>query len=161
MKKIIMICSVVLLLLTYPVLLYGSDSGISVRKDPILAGALSWYVPGLGQFYAGAFLKGAAFWVIEEALLISTILTIGELELNVTGDISLGLNIKSKDNPDNQERRIAIILGSSLIAVHFINIIDAVNTARNYNRAQEQRLFADFSYNEEDKTYSLGLKRRF
>jgi len=55
-------------ILLVPVLTHADNDYAKSRKDPILAGALSWYVPGLGQMYSGAFLKGAAFFVIEEAL---------------------------------------------------------------------------------------------
>lgn len=131
------------------------------RKDPILAGALSYYMPGLGQFYGGAYLKGAAFWVVEQTLLISTLLTIAEVELSMSGDISLGLNIKAKDETSRKQRKTAIILGSTLAVVHFINIIDAVNTSRNYNLRRAEGMYADFRFDEEQRTYNLELKTRF
>ncbi|MBU1075870.1 MAG: hypothetical protein KKH98_01165, partial [Spirochaetes bacterium] len=52
------------------------------RKDPILAGVLSWYMPGLGQFYAGKYLKGSIFWVVENTLLVSAILTIADINFS-------------------------------------------------------------------------------
>jgi hypothetical protein len=138
-----------------------ADQPAPERKDPILAGALSYYMPGLGQFYGGAYLKGAAFWVLEQTLLVSTLLTIAEVELSVSGDISLGLNIKAKDETSRKQRKTAIILGSTLAVVHFINIIDAVNTCRNYNLQRAEGMFADFRYDEELRTYNLELKTRF
>ncbi len=161
MKKINVIICALLLVFTCPFLLSGAENRQFIRKDPILAGALSWYVPGLGQLYAGAYLKGAAFWIVEEALLASAILTIAELELNVTGDINLGVDIKSKDNPDNRERQTAIILGASFVVVHFLNVIDAVNTTRKYNQNQEQKVYADVTYGDEDGSYNFGLHHRF
>jgi len=160
MKKIVVFILVLLLVLV-PCLTLAEENRDFVRKDPIFAGALSWYVPGLGQFYAGAFLKGAFFWVVEETILVSTILTMAQLELNVTGDINLGLNIKSRENPDKAERRTAIILGSSLVVVHFINIVDAINTTRKYNRTQGGRLTPSMSYSEENKAYRLGMEGNF
>ncbi len=161
MKKTFVIICIILLVFTYPLLLFGAEARPYNRKDPILAGALSWYVPGLGQLYASAYLKGAAFWIIEEALLASAILTIAELELNVTGDINLGIDIKSKDNPNNRERKTAIILGSSFVVVHFLNVIDAVNTTRKYNQTQERKVYADMTYSDDEDSYSLGIHRRF
>ncbi len=161
MKKVNVIICALLLVFTCPFLLFGAENRQYTRKDPILAGALSWYVPGLGQLYAGAYLKGAVFWIVEEALLASTILTIAELELNVTGDINLGVDIKSKDNPDNRERKTAIILGTSFVIVHFLNVIDAVNTTRKYNQSKEQKVYADVTYGDEDGSYSFGLHHRF
>ncbi|MGQ9616084.1 MAG: hypothetical protein ACUVWJ_06735 [Spirochaetota bacterium] len=160
MKKIIAF-SLVILLGLVPYLTLAEDNRDFARKDPIFAGALSWYVPGLGQFYAGAFLKGAFFWVVEETILVSTILTMAQLELNVTGDINLGLNIKSKENPDKGERRTAIILGTSLVLVHFVNIVDAINTTRKYNRTQGGRLTPSLSYSEEHDAYRFGMEGSF
>jgi hypothetical protein len=142
---------------------YGQGGGapIAQRKDPILAGALSWYVPGLGQMYSGAFLKGAAFFVVEEALLVSAILTFAEIKLDVTGNIGLGINIKSKSDPDREDQRNALILGISLVAVHFINVIDAVNTTRKYNRSQEPYLTVSTDREESVYTYSFSMNKPF
>jgi TM2 domain-containing membrane protein YozV len=131
------------------------------RKDPILAGALSWYVPGLGQMYSGAILKGAAFFVVEETLLVSTVLTFAEIKLDVTGNVGLGINIKSKSNPDSEDQQKAVILGITLIAVHFINVIDAVNTTRKYNRKQETYLSISTDRDESGSAYSLSLNKPF
>jgi hypothetical protein len=150
----------VFLLLGVPVLGFAEDS-VVVRKDPILAGALSYYVPGLGQLYAGSYLKGAAFWVLEQTLLVSTLLTVAEIDLNVSGDISLGLNIKAKDETSKQERKTAIVLGSALLVVHFLNIIDAVNTTRNYNRQQAGGMYAEFHYDQQGRSCNLELNTRF
>jgi hypothetical protein len=158
--KRITACICIIVVFLSPVLLLGAEKTY-VRKDPILAGALSWYVPGLGQLYAGAYLKGAAFWLVEEALLASTILTLAELELNVTGDINLGVNIKSKENPDNKERKTAFILGTSLVIVHFLNVIDAVNTTSKYNQKQEQKIYTDMTYSTENSSYNAGIHYRF
>jgi len=131
------------------------------RKDPILAGALSWYVPGLGQMYSGSVLKGAAFFVVEETLLISTVLIFAEIELDVTGNVGLGINIKSKSNPSSDAQSKALILGLSLIAVHFINIIDAVNTARKYNRTQGPYLSTGVKRGNGGNAASIAVNKPF
>jgi hypothetical protein len=139
----------------------GGEARNSQRKDPILAGALSWYVPGLGQMYSGAILKGASFFVVEEALLVSTILTFAEIKLDFTGSVGIGINIKSKSNPDSDEQRKAAIFGVSLVVIHFINIIDAVNTTRKYNRAQETFLSVSADREESGDTYSFAMNKPF
>jgi TM2 domain-containing membrane protein YozV len=139
----------------------GGEVRAAQRKDPILAGALSWYVPGLGQMYSGAILKGAAFFVLEETLLVGTILTFAEIKLDVTGNVGLGINIKSKSNPDREEQRNALILGISLVAVHFLNVIDAVNTTRKYNRAQDPYLSVRTDRGEAGSTYSFAMNKPF
>jgi len=44
-----------------------SASKAETRKKPVLAAALSTAVPGAGEFYAGSWIKGAAFLAIEIA----------------------------------------------------------------------------------------------
>lgn len=139
----------------------GGETRESRRKDPILAGALSWYVPGLGQMYSGAILKGAAFFVVEEALLVSTILTFAEIKLDFTGSVGLGINVKSKSNPDSDDQKKAAIFGVTLVAIHFINIIDAVNTTRKYNRAQETFVSVSADREESGETYSFAMNKPF
>jgi TM2 domain-containing membrane protein YozV len=142
---------------------YGQqgDAGVAQRKDPILAGALSWYVPGLGQMYSGAIVKGAAFFVVEEALLVSTILTFAEIKLDFTGSIGLGINIKSRSNPDREDQKKALIFGISLVAIHFLNVIDAVNTTRKYNRSQDTFVSVDADREDSGNSYSFAVNKPF
>jgi len=131
-------------------------------KDPILAGALSWYVPGLGQLYADAIFKGVSFMVVEYGLLYGTIISVAEIELGVTGDFTLGIKIQGKgDDVTSSERTTAIVLGTTLLVVHFINIVDAVNSARTYNSEIEQKIQPDVNYDPEMKAYNFGIKGHF
>jgi TM2 domain-containing membrane protein YozV len=154
---VLVICTVLLA----PVITHAQNDYAKSRKDPILAGALSWYVPGLGQMYSGAFLKGAAFFVVEEALLIGTVLSFAELNLDVSGSFNIGLSIKSKDDPDRGEQRTGILLGVSLIIVHFVNVIDAVNTSRRHNRTLDMQLYTDFDYDAESEAYRFEINQHF
>jgi hypothetical protein len=52
-------------------------------------------------------------------------------------------------------------MGSALVVVHFVNIIDAVNSARNFNMRQENNLFANMGYDPERNEYNVGLSGRF
>jgi TM2 domain-containing membrane protein YozV len=161
MKIISLMSVVILLFFLNPMSGTSSEMTIHTKKDPIFAGALSWYMPGLGQMYAGDLVKGGVFFVIEEALLVSAVLSFAELKLDVTGDIDIGLNIKSKDNPDRSEQQIGVILGVVFIGVHFLNIIDAVNTTRTYNRSQPMNVYADVASDPEGNNYSFGFKSSF
>jgi TM2 domain-containing membrane protein YozV len=166
MRKAITPLLAALLILT-PVLCLPGEQGQAgdvretQRKDPILAGALSWYVPGLGQMYSGAILKGAAFFVVEESLLVGTLLTFAEIKLDFTGNVGLGINIKSRSNPDRDQQRKALVLGVSLVAVHFLNVIDAVNTTRKYNRSLQPYLSVHTDSGETGSSYSFGLNKPF
>jgi hypothetical protein len=155
-----MIVCLILCITFLPALLLAEEYHTSARKDPILSGALSWYVPGLGQMYSGAFLKGAVFFVIEEALLLGTLLTFAELKLDVTGGIDIGLNIKSKEHPDRNEQKIGLFLGIAFVVVHFVNVIDAVNTTIRYNKSLEREFYPDINYDAERKAYELEFNYR-
>jgi len=159
--KRVLVAFLVLVSLLVPALSFGEEE-LKLRKDPILAGALSWYVPGLGQFYAGAIFKGATFMVVEYALLYSTIISIAEVELGLSGGISLGLKISSKrGGATTSERTTAIVLGTTLIIIHFVNIIDAVNTTRKYNEEQGNKLQPEIQFDNERQSYKFGLSGHF
>lgn len=151
-----------IVLCTVPALCFSVEGETFVRKDPILAAALSWYIPGLGQLYSDAVLKGALFWVVENSLLAVAIMPFIELRLDVTGTMGVGVNLKSKDNIfESNEQRIALALGLALAVVHLINVIDAVNTTRDYNKSYEERLYTDFQYDFENESVIMGLQGRF
>ena len=161
MKIISGMSVVILLFFMNPVPGVSSEMIVRTKKDPIFAGALSWYMPGLGQMYAGDLVKGAVFFVIEEALLVGTVLSFAELKLDVTGDVDIGLSIKSKENPDRNEQTVGIILGVLFIGVHFLNIIDAVNTTRTYNRSLPVNVYADVDSGTAGNKYSFGFNGKF
>ncbi len=159
--KIVISLFLIFLLVLLPSFSFSAEQYPYARKDPILAGALSWYVPGLGQMYSGAILKGAMFFIVEEALLLSTLLTFAEVKLDVTGGIDIGLNIKSRENQDKDEQKIGVFLGVALIVVHFVNVIDAVHTSLRYNRSLERDFYTDIGYSAENNAYEIEFNRRF
>jgi hypothetical protein len=161
MKIISVLILIILIFFLNPLLCISSDTDRYTQKDPIFAGALSWYMPGLGQMYAGNLVKGGVFFVVEEALLVGTVLSFAELRLDVTQDINIGLNIKSKDNPNRKEQRAGIIFGVFFIGVHFLNVIDAVNTTRNYNRTQSMDVYTEVSNDLSGNKYIFGFNRIF
>ena len=151
-----------LLLFTVPALCFSIEGETYVRKDPILAAALSWYIPGLGQLYSGSIIKGALFWVVENSLLVAAVMPFVELKLDVTGNMGVGVNLKSKDNIfESNEQRVALALGIALAVVHIVNVIDAVNTTRSYNKAFGEELYTNFQYDVEGESVILGLQGRF
>jgi len=168
MKKIL-VAILLLLVLAAPVYCLAQEEDfpkyeddILRYKDPILAGALSWYVPGLGQIYAGSIFKGVTFMAVEFALLYGTIISIAEIELGVTGGFTLGFKIKGKGSDvTSAERTTAIVLGTTLIVVHFINIVDAVNTTRRHNIDIDQKIRPEVNYDPEMKVYNLGISGHF
>ena len=161
MRGAIVVC-IVLVLFFGPILAHAQQEEPPRRKDPILAGALSWYVPGLGQMYGGAVFKGAVFMVVEYGLIYSFLITVAEVEVGVSGEFSLGFKLSTKEGGlTSSEQTTAILLGTSLLVIHFINIIDAVDTSRKHNEAIEKRLRTDIQYEPEQQAYRVGLSGHF
>lgn len=160
MKKIL-IFFLIIALFVIPFFAYSATDEISTKKDPILAGALSWYVPGLGQIYSEAYIKGAIFWVVEESLIVGTVMSFANLKLDITRAFDLGVVIKSKETQDISDKRTAVLLGVSLIAVHFFNVVDAVSTALRYNRNIESNYYIKTGYDFQKGSFVLGTYIKF
>jgi TM2 domain-containing membrane protein YozV len=153
---------IVLALFLVPLLALAQPEGVLQRKDPILAGALSWYVPGLGQMYGGAIFKGAAFMVVEYGLIYSFLITVAQVDVGVSGGFTLGFKLSTKEGGlTSSEQTTAILLGTSLVVIHFINIIDAVNTSREHNEELEKKLRTDIQFEPDQHAYRFGLSGHF
>ncbi|MBN2322859.1 MAG: hypothetical protein JXQ30_03930 [Spirochaetes bacterium] len=153
---------IVFLVVAVPVLCLGADGTAFVRKDPILAAALSWYIPGLGQLYSDDILSGVVFYVVENALLIGALVPFVELKLDITGNMGVGVDLKSKDTIfESNDQRVALALGVSLVVIHIINVIDAVNSARDYNKSYENDLRTNLQYDVETDSVVMGVQGRF
>ena len=113
------------------------------RKDPFLAGALSFYNPGLGQFYAGENAKGIVFWLTENAFFFSALFTVMDLSVKLKKDFGFEFSISQKTNLSTERIVTSVSLGLAFIILHIYNIIDAVNSAKEYNARQEEKLFMD------------------
>jgi TM2 domain-containing membrane protein YozV len=167
--KRILVAILLYSLLAAPVYCLAQDSPVPSYeseplryKDPILAGALSWYVPGLGQIYAGSIFRGVTFMAVEFALLYGTIISLAEIELGVTGGFTLGIKITGKGSEvSSAERNTAIVLGTTLIVVHFINVVDAVNTTRRFNSNVDRGIQPELNYDPELKSYVVGIQGHF
>lgn len=136
------------------------------EKDPIFAGVLSWYMPGLGQFYVGKYLKGSIYWVVENTLFISAILTVADINFSANSEIGFELNLKPKDNLSRTQKSIGYSLAIGFVAFHIFNVIDAIQTTRNYNKIIEENenknqsgLFLNY-YNVANNNY-LALNCKF
>jgi TM2 domain-containing membrane protein YozV len=152
----------VFLVIAVPALCFGTDGTTFLRKDPILAAALSWYIPGLGQLYSDDVLSGVIFYVVENALLIGALVPFVELKLDVTGNMGIGVDLKSKDTIfESNDQRVALALGVSLVIIHIINVIDAVNSARDYNKSYEDALRTNLQYDVETDSVIMGVQGRF
>jgi TM2 domain-containing membrane protein YozV len=132
MKKIIIFF---LLVLFISVLFNNNVSAmIPQKKDPFLGGVLSWYMPGLGQFYADRYLRGAVFWMIENTLFFSAVLTVADLNFSTNEEIGFQFNVKPKDTLSKKQERIGIGLFVGYAIFHIYNVIDAIQVVKEYNQ---------------------------
>ncbi len=120
------------------------DSAFFERKrDPILAGILSWYVPGLGQYYSGNIWKGTAFLITEYTL------TLGALFYFLNFNFSAGSGTGFKVNVDAKRTDLGVVetsrknifagIMSLVLVIHIYNVSDAVKSARVFNGELEMR----------------------
>lgn len=161
MTKKVIFSLFVIILLFYSVDLDAGEK--HSRKDPLLAGVLSWYMPGLGQFYAGKYLKGSIFWVVENTLFVSTILTVADIHFSVDKDVGFQLNIKPKEKLSTRQKTIAISLAISYVAFHIYNVVDAIQTTKNVNaesleKKEQSRLNFDYKYVADNNYYMMNYK---
>lgn len=125
------------------------DDFDALRKDPLLAGVLSWYMPGLGQVYGGRPLKGAGYFLMETSFFLTSFLAIADLELSADADSGINIGAKVKRNElgeiPNSNKQLAVgflLLGAGF---HVWNIVDAVNTTKEFNERAYRRLEIKYS----------------
>lgn len=100
------------------------------RKDPFIAGVLSWSWSGLGQFYSQNYKKGSALLLAdlaEKGLLIYMLFHISEKYSSSDQDVSWSA-ISTK------EQTIVVGLLFSIFLTKVFSVVDAVDSAHEYNR---------------------------
>lgn len=100
------------------------------RKDPFIAGVLSWSWSGLGQFYTQNYKKGSAFLLAdlaEKGLLVYMLFYISDKYSSSDQDVNWS-DISKKD------QTIVVGLLFSIFITRVFSVIDAVDSAHDYNR---------------------------
>lgn len=132
------------------------------RKDPFVAGVLSWSWTGLGQFYAQDYAKGSFFLMADMA----------QKGLFLYMLFHLSDKYQSEDEIINwtdmsvQDRGMIIGLTFSILVTKVLCVIDAVDSAKDYNREVyypywRKKQNIDVSYNPDSGNVNLSVKRRF
>jgi hypothetical protein len=101
------------------------------RKDPFIAGLLSWTWPGLGQFYTQNYAEGSFFLMadlIQKGLLIYMLSYYSD---KYTRDKEAQVKWKTMDSQDK-----TIIIGYlfSFLVLRVACVINAVSSAETYNK---------------------------
>lgn len=100
------------------------------RKDPFIAGVLSWSWSGLGQFYTQNYKKGSAFLLAdltEKGMLVYMLFHISEKYSSSDQDVNWS-DISRKD------QTIVVGLLFSIFLTRVFSVVDAVDSAHEYNR---------------------------
>lgn len=100
------------------------------RKDPFIAGVLSWSWSGLGQFYTQNYKKGSAFLLAdlaEKGVLVYMLFHISEKYSSSDQDVNWS-DISKKD------QTVVVGLLFSIFITRVFSVIDAVDSAHDYNR---------------------------
>lgn len=111
------------------------------RRDPIFAGFLSWYVPGLGQYYSGRIWKGTAFLVTEYTLLFCAIFYFLDFDFSAGNGSGFQIHADAKRTDlgvvETSRRNVFIGMLSVVFMIHLYNVSDAVQSAKDFNRELE------------------------
>lgn len=141
------------------------------KKDPIFAGMLSWYMPGLGQYYSGEIVKGTAFIVTEYALTIGAIFYFLNFDFAAGGGTGFKINIDAKRTDlgvvETSRRNVFIGIMSMVFVIHLINVADAVGSAKDFNielekkRLQLRKKYPNLKIGyDSNRSFYIGLERQ-
>ena len=133
------------------------------RKDPFIAGLLSWSWSGLGQFYTQSYTRGSLFLaadIAQKGFLIYGIFYYSDKYSGEEGNIVKWKNISNRDK--------GIIIGYlfSMLIMKIACVVDAVNSAEDYNRDiyfpyWKRRNRLRFSIENEDDRINISMSRSF
>lgn len=141
------------------------------KRDPIFAGMLSWYVPGLGQYYSGQYVKGTVFLVTEYSIVIGALFYFLNFDFSAGSGSGLSLKVDARRTDlgvvETSRRNVFIGLMALAGVIHLYNVSDAVLSARDFNQSldrRRQRLREkypeiNFDY-EQGKGVSIGIQKR-
>jgi hypothetical protein len=141
----------------------------SKKVDPIFAGMLSWYMPGLGQYYATEYVKGTVFLVTEYTLVFAAIFYY--LDFDFAAGTGSGFHLKVDAKRTNlgvvetSRRNVFFGLIGCAVALHLYDVYDAVMSARSYNtrleksRQQYHELYPKLNFGFNGTSLLLGVER--
>lgn len=101
------------------------------RKDPFVAGVLSWSWTGLGHFYTQHYTRGSLFLmtdILQKGLLVYGIFYYTDKYRSGDDEI-----VKWEDM-SRRDRGVIISYVFSILLVKVLGVVDAVQSADNYNR---------------------------
>jgi TM2 domain-containing membrane protein YozV len=140
--------------------LYQESNGTPLRKDPFIAGLLSWFMMGAGQIYAQEYWKGSLF--IAASLTNKVLLVL--LLSHINSKYGSSGQIVSVDwNSFEAGTKVLIITYiAEALGLRIFSVVDAVQSAKKYNdRYSPGGHQGGFSIDIEEDDVSLGYNYRF
>ena len=128
------------------------------RKDPFLAGFLSFMMMGTGHFYTGKYQRGSLFLfadILMKSALVGIILHIKSEYTTKTKDTVYWRDLNATD------RGVVIGFGILYTIVLVLNVSDAVESAHEYNRRYLSESRFQLGLDTSSKSYKLVLSARF
>ena len=111
-----------------------------VKKDPFIAGFLSWLMMGTGQIYCQDYTRGSIFMALD---LLDKVAFVGLVsyvnkKYSPKGDEVINLNWQSFDSSTK-----LIILGYIVAkyGIRFYNVYDAIQAAKRYNSIHIKKVY--------------------
>ena len=139
---------------------YQGNKGVPPRKDPFIAGILSWFMMGVGQIYVREYWKGSLFIAASFTNKILLVLLINHINTRYgSSDESVNVNWSSFDAVTK-----VLIIGylAESLGLRIFSVVDAVHSAQRYNdRYMESRDEKGYSFDMGGDSVSLGYYFRF
>ena len=123
---------------------FAKEKSIRDFKDPVMAGVLSWYSPGMGQIYSGHIERGAIFFAAEWTMLLTALFVVVDINFAFGGSrgVSLSFTEKKEDWGKSVTRKsISLSLLGAALILHIFNVFDAIRLAKKYNHKLRIKLF--------------------
>jgi hypothetical protein len=103
------------------------------EKDPFVAGLLSWLMMGTGQIYCHEYTKGSLFVAADLVDKVALVLLISHINSTYAPSSGEIINI-NWDAFSTETKTLTILYFLGSVSLHFYSVIDAVNSANEYNR---------------------------
>jgi hypothetical protein len=139
---------------------YQGTEGMLLRKDPFIAGLLSWFMKGVGQIYVHEYWKGSLFIAADLTNKVLLILLINHIN-QTYGSSDEVVNVDWGSFGAGTKILIIGYLVEAL-GIRIFSVVDAVQSAHRYNeRFTDSRSEKGYSFEINGEDLSLGYYYRF
>jgi len=140
--------------------LYEGTQGSPPRKDPFIAGLLSWFMMGVGQIYVQEYWKGSLFIAASLTNKVLLLLLISHINSKYGSSEEI-VNVDWASFDTSTKFLIIAYLVESL-GLRIFSVVDAVNSANKYNeRYDTSSPEQGFTFDLEGGDVSMGYYYRF